>query len=224
MNFACDFAIRSLPEDTKMVATKPRRVLIATQNTGKVREIRRMLLHVSAEFVGLDQMEPVAAPKEDGTTFLENAVIKARYYGGRFGDIALADDSGLVVDALNGSPGVHSARYGGDGLTDADRTDLLLRELREVPAGKRTARFVCAVVVYDPSKGGKLLHASGTVEGSITREPRGTDGFGYDPVFVPIGETRTTAEMSAEEKDELSHRGRAIRAIEPVLQTHLRCV
>ena len=208
----------------KMVASNSQRVLIATQNTGKVREIRRLLVKISIEFVGLDQVGPVTAPEEDGTTFLENAVIKARYYADRFGNIALADDSGLVVDALDGSPGVHSARYGGDGLTDAERTDLLLRELREVPAGKRTARFVCAVVVYDPSKDGKLLHASGTVEGSITREPRGTDGFGYDPVFVPIGETRTTAEMSAEEKDELSHRGRAIRAIEPVLQTHLRCV
>lgn len=204
-----------------MVALEPRRVLIATQNTGKVREIRRMLLRVSAEFVGLDQIEPVEAPEEYGATFLENAVIKARYYGDRFDDIALADDSGLVVDALNGSPGVQSARYGGDGLTDAERTDLLLRQLREVPAGRRTARFVCAVVVYDPSNGGELLHASGTVEGAIAREPRGTNGFGYDPVFVPIGETRTTAEMSPEEKDELSHRGRAMRAIEPVLQAHL---
>ena len=206
-----------------MPTTERQRVLIATQNTGKVREIRRMLLHVSAEFVGLDQMEPVAAPEEDGTTFWENAVIKARYYGDRFGDIALADDSGLVVDALDGSPGVHSARYGGDGLTDAGRTDLLLRELTGVPEGKRTARFVCSVVVYDPSNGGELLQASGTIEGSITWEPRGTNGFGYDPVFVPIGETRTTAEMSAEEKDELSHRGRAIRAIAPSLLAHLGC-
>ena len=148
-----------------MSAPKPRRVLIATQNVGKVREIRRMLAHISAEFVGLDRLSPVDAPEEDGLTFLENAAIKARYYGECFGEIALADDSGLVVDALNGAPGVHSARYGGDGLTDADRTDLLLREMSDVPDDTRTARFVCEVVVYDPENGGEVLHAPGTVEG-----------------------------------------------------------
>ena len=152
---------------------------------------------------------------------MENAAIKARYYGERFGEIALADDSGLVVDALNGSPGVHSARYGGDGLTDADRTDLLLSEMSDIPDESRTARFVCEVVVYDPASGGDVLHASGVVEGSITREPRGENGFGYDPVFVPEGDHSTTAEMSAREKDELSHRGRAIRAIAPALQALL---
>ena len=204
-----------------MSALKPHRVLIATQNAGKVREIRRMLDHISAEFVGLDQLGEVAAPEEDGLTFLENAEIKARYYGERFGKIALADDSGLVVDALDGAPGVQSARYGGDGLTDADRTDLLLRGMRDVPADKRTARFVCAVVVYDPASGGDVLHASGTVEGSIGYAPRGENGFGYDPVFIPDGDHRTTAEMSAREKDDLSHRGRAIRAISPAIEALL---
>lgn len=201
-----------------MSALKTARVLIATQNAGKVREIRRLLVDISAEFVGLDQFVPVDAPEENGSTFLENAVIKARYYGDRFDEIALADDSGLVVDALHGAPGVHSARYGGDGLADADRTDLVLRELSETPNADRTARFVCAVVVYDPDEGREILHASGVVEGSITREPRGENGFGYDPVFVPEGYHRTTAEMSAREKDDLSHRGRAIRAIAPALE------
>ncbi len=204
-----------------MSAPKSQRVLIATQNTGKVREIRRMLAHISAEFVGLDQLSPIDAPEEDGLTFLENAAIKARYYSKCFGEIALADDSGLVVDALKGAPGVHSARYGGDGLTDADRTDLLLREMSDVPDEIRTARFVCEVVVHDPASGGHVFHASGVVEGSITREPRGENGFGYDPVFVPEGDHRTTAEMPAQEKDELSHRGRAIRAIAPALQALL---
>ena len=177
-----------------------------------------MLGNLSAEVVGLDQLAEVDAPEENGLTFMENAAIKARYYGERFGEIALADDSGLVVDALNGAPGVHSARYGGDGLTDADRADLLLREMSDIPDESRTARFVCEVVVYDPASGGDVLRASGVVEGSITREPRGENGFGYDPVFVPEGDHSTTAEMSAREKDELSHRGRAIRAIAPALQ------
>ena len=201
-----------------MSAAKTGRVLIATQNAGKVREIRRLLAGISAEFVGLDQFAPVDAPEETGLTFLANAEIKARYYGERFGEIALADDSGLVVDALHGAPGVHSARYGGDGLTDSDRTDLLLKEMKNTPDEKRTARFVCAVVVYDLVDGDKILRASGVVEGSITRAPRGVNGFGYDPVFVPNGDDRTTAEMSAREKDDLSHRGRAIRAIAPALE------
>ena len=204
-----------------MSAPKPRRVLIATQNTGKVREIRRLVGDFPAEFVGLDQFAGVDAPDEDGLTFMENAAIKARYYGERFGEIALADDSGLVVDALKGAPGVHSARYGGDGLRDVDRTDLLLRKMSGIPDGKRTARFVCAVVVYDPANGCDVLQAFGQVEGSITYEPRGENGFGYDPVFVPEGHHRTTAEMTAQEKDELSHRGRAIRAIAPALKALL---
>ncbi len=193
------------------------RVLIATQNTGKVREFRRLLAELPTEFVGLGGLDKVEAPEEDGATFLENAVIKARYYSRHFGEFALADDSGLVVDALDGAPGVHSARYGGDGLTDMDRLHLLLENLRDVPIDERTARFECAVVVIDPADDKDFLHSLGTVEGRIIFEPRGVNGFGYDPVFVPLGETRTTAEMSADEKDALSHRGRAIRAIAPAL-------
>ena len=189
------------------------RVLIATQNVGKVREIRRLLDHLPAEFVGLDQLPPVDAPEENGATFMANATIKATYYSRHFGAIALADDSGLEVDALGGAPGVHSARYGGDDLTDGQRTALLLREMSDIPTEQRTARFRCAVVVCDPAQQGQVMHAEGDIEGLIIREPRGENGFGYDPVFQPIGEDRTTAEMGAEEKDKLSHRGRAIRAI-----------
>ena len=196
----------------------PQRVLIATQNSGKVREFRRLLEHIPAQFVGLDELPPVAAPREDGSTFLDNARIKAGFYSQRFGQFALADDSGLVVDALDGAPGVHSARYGGDGLSDEDRTDLLLSRMSDVPRENRTARFVCAVVVCGPGMGGEFLHALGMVEGMITLEQRGNNGFGYDPVFVPDGEMRTTAEMDSEEKDRLSHRGNAIRAIAPALE------
>ncbi len=200
---------------------KVRRVLIATQNSGKVNEFRRLLRSIPADFVGLGDLPEVAAPEEDGDTFLDNATIKARFYSQHFGEIALADDSGLVVDALNGAPGVHSARYGGDGLTDRDRLNLLLENLKDVPAEQRSARFECAVVVADPDSEDIILHAIGTIEGMITFEPRGSNGFGYDPAFVPQGETRTTAEMSATEKDSLSHRGRAVRAIAHELSTYL---
>ena len=196
----------------------PQRVLIATQNSGKVREFRRLLEHIPAQFVGLEELPHVDAPSEDGATFLDNAKLKARYYSQHFASIALADDSGLVVDALDGAPGVHSARYGGDGLSDEDRTDLLLSRMSDVPRENRTARFVCAVVVCRPDMGEEFLHALGTVEGRIAFEKCGANGFGYDPVFVPDGERRTTAEMDSEEKDRLSHRGNAIRAIAPALE------
>ena len=201
-----------------MVPAPNRRVLIATRNAGKVREFRRLLDHLPAQFVGLDELPPVAARSEDGATFLDNAKLKARDYSQHFDSIALADDSGLVVDALDGAPGVHSARYGGDGLSDEDRTNLLLSRMSDVPLENRTARFVCAVVVCRPDVEEEFLHALGIVEGRIAFEKRGINGFGYDPVFVPDGERRTTAEMGSEEKDRLSHRGNAIRAIAPALE------
>ena len=200
-----------------MSVQEPRRVLIASQNAGKVREFRRLLGSIPADFVGINDLPKVEAPDEDGATFFENAAIKARFYSQHFGEIALADDSGLVVDALGGAPGVHSARYGGDGLSDLDRLRLLLANLRDVPAEERTARFECVVVVAGPEWSGGILHAVGAVEGRIITEPRGSNGFGYDPVFVPSGETLTTAEMSADEKDALSHRGLAVRAVAPHL-------
>lgn len=194
-----------------------RPVLIATQNKGKIKEFRRLLAGISAKFVGLDELPKIAPPTEDGATFSQNASIKARFYSRRFGEFALADDSGLVVDALNGAPGVHSARYGGEGLSDTDRMHLLLKNLEEVPAEQRTARFECAIVLCHPNHDEPLLHAIGSVEGRITTEPRGSNGFGYDPVFVPKGGSLTTAQMSAGQKDALSHRGRAIRAVAPTL-------
>ncbi len=204
-----------------MGSSNLRHVLIATQNSGKLSEFRRLLHHLPAKFVDLDEIGDVEAPVEDGATFLENALIKARFYSEHFGGIALADDSGLVVDALGGGPGVHSARYGGDGFDDEGRTRLLLSNMAEVPQGERTARFVCAVVVCGTDAGAEYLYEFGVVEGTIGFEPRGANGFGYDPVFVPTGERRTTAEMSAEEKDALSHRGRAIKAIAPALTSLL---
>ena len=199
-------------------------MLIATQNPGKVAEMRR-LLHILAEeldvpLLSLNEFAEIEAPEETGSTFMENAELKARYYADALGKITIADDSGLVVDALGGDPGVMSARYGGPGLDDAARTRLLLDNMREVPDDQRTARFVCAVYVsIGPTE---MLNAEGIVEGNITREPLGSNGFGYDPVFVPLGHTRTTAEMSADAKDALSHRGRAVRGIRPDLLDVMR--
>ena len=199
-------------------------ILIATQNLGKVTEMRRLLQPITqdlgVEIVGLEAFPDIQAPEESGATFAENAVIKARYYSDAFRMIALADDSGLAVDALDGAPGVRSARYGGPGLDDAGRTRLLLDNMAHIPDADRTARFVCAVCLAgnDP----ELLTAEGFVEGHITREPRGDYGFGYDPVFVPLGETRTVGEMLPEEKDGISHRGRAVRGLVPDLYEALR--
>ena len=151
--------------------------LIATQNAGKVREFRRLLDGLGIDFVGLSDLEPVDPPAEGGSTFIENATLKAIFYSRRFRRFAIADDSGLVVDALDGAPGVHSARYGGDSLTDADRTQLLLHNLRDVPTELRTARFVCCIVVASPDTEKPMATAEGVVEGRITFSPRGGKRF-----------------------------------------------
>ena len=199
-------------------------LLIATQNQGKVAEMRK-LLHIIAQdlnvnIVGLNAFPDIQPPEEIGNTFAENAEIKAQFYNAAFNITAIADDSGLVVDTLNGAPGVHSARYGGPGLNDADRTDLLLKNMEHIPDTERSARFVCAICLAGNHP--ELLTAEGRVEGTITRAPRGNNGFGYDPVFVPDGMTQTTAEMSTERKSEISHRGRAVRALIPDLYEMLR--
>ena len=199
-------------------------ILIATQNVGKVAEMRRMLHVITSDLgislVGLDAFPKIESPEENGATFIENATIKARYYADAFQMLAIADDSGLAVDALQGAPGIHSARYGGPGLDDTERYALLLDNMTDIPDSERDARFVCAVCVAGNST--DVLTAEGSVEGSIAHGPRGNNGFGYDPIFVPAGETRTVAEMSEHEKDSISHRGRAIRAIIPDLYELLR--
>ena len=205
---------------------KPREtsLLIATQNQGKVAEMRK-LLHIIAydlnvNIIGLEAFPEIQPPEEIGNTFAENAEIKAQFYNAAFNVTAIADDSGLVVDALDGAPGVHSARYGGPGLNDADRTNLLLKNMDHIPDPQRSARFVCAICLAGNHP--ELLTAEGRVEGTIAREPRGNNGFGYDPVFIPDGMSLTTAEMSTEQKGEISHRGRAIRALIPDLYELLR--
>ncbi len=185
------------------------KLLIATKNTNKVREIRDKLGPLPwLEMLSLADVAAIPDIVEDGDSFAENAAIKALAVSTRTGIMALADDSGLVVDALGGGPGIYSARFGGSDLSDSERTMLLLEKMKSVPNAKRTARFVCAVAIADACK---VIHSTeGVCEGSIIREMRGTMGFGYDPVFLVEGMNRTMAELSMEEKNGISHRARAI--------------
>ncbi len=193
------------------------RLVLATANPGKAVEIRAALPGVIVET--LADHPTLTSPVEDGVTFIDNARIKAEAAANRLGVPALADDSGLAVDALNGEPGVLSARYA-EG-TDVDRFQKLLAALRDVPDEARTARFVCAMAFIRP--GAPAVFTEGHCEGRIRRTPQGTGGFGYDPVFeLPDG--RTMAQLDADEKNEISHRGRALRALLPILQIHFGLV
>jgi XTP/dITP diphosphohydrolase len=184
------------------------RIVLATRNRGKLIELRRILegLDVelcSAEDLGLSEFD------ETGDTFVENALGKARAAATACGLPALADDSGLVIDQLDGEPGVRSARYAGPRADDQANLRLVLERLRSRPG--RTARFVCVAALVAPD--GREWTAEGTLDGHVVDEPRGEGGFGYDPIFQPVGELRTTAEMRPEEKDAISHRGKAFRAL-----------
>ena len=193
------------------------RVLLASGSAHKLTELRRILeAHsISAEVVGLSDVDPYPEPIESGSTFEENALIKAREGFTRTGLVTLADDSGIEVDVLNRMPGVRSARWAGTHAKDGDNLELLIRQIDDVDQDRRTARFVCAMALVW-SSGEQVLR--GVVEGTLETVPRGTHGFGYDPIFVPVGETRTTAEMSDEEKDAISHRGRALRQMIPHIE------
>jgi XTP/dITP diphosphohydrolase len=209
-----------------------RRLVLATRNEHKVHELRQILSglvdELGLEVVGADDVVGAPDVAETEVTFLGNARLKAVALAGASGLPAVADDSGLVVDVLGGSPGVFSARWSGStGGADAGRADrdranleLLLEQIGDVPDGHRTAAFVCAAVVAMPD--GRVEGVEGRVTGSLVRSPRGTNGFGYDPVFVPDGDRRTLAEYTDVEKNAISHRGNAFRALEPVLRTMLR--
>jgi XTP/dITP diphosphohydrolase len=194
-----------------------RRVVLATRNPHKIVELRRILNDAGfeVELVGVDAYPDVPEVPETGDTFEANALLKARAVSRATGELAVADDSGLCVEALNGMPGVLSARWSGD-LGDGEDRDalnlrLVLAQVADVPDDKRGASFECAAVAVFPS--GNELVAHGRVKGMLTRAPRGANGFGYDPIFLPAGSARTTAEMSADKKDAISHRGRAFRAL-----------
>lgn len=190
------------------------RLLIATDNQGKLKEYRALLHGIPYNLVSLAEPGITPVDVEDGTTFEENALLKARTYSQLSGMLTLSDDSGLEVDALGGRPGIHSARYGGESSDEA-RVRLLLRELEGVPYDKRTARFRCAIVLH--AAGEMLAVCRGVCAGMISFEPRGHEGFGYDPVFyMPVME-RTMAELSFEEKNRVSHRAKAAEQARQVL-------
>jgi XTP/dITP diphosphohydrolase len=197
-----------------------RDILIATANPGKVREFREMLGDDRFAWSDLSRHPDVTSVEETGRTFLANACLKASGYAKQFDTWALADDSGLEVDALNGSPGVSSARWArlheaGEG--DAANNALLLRQLEAVPDEQRTARFVCVLALADPT-GRIILTARDAVEGRMLRSPLGSNGFGYDPLFYIESLGRTTAELSPGEKHQVSHRGKALRRLRGLME------
>lgn len=192
-------------------------LLLATNNKGKVGEMRSMLAAVDVEAIGLDDLPSYAEMAETGETFRENARIKAVGYAQQSGRVALADDSGLEVFALDGRPGIYSARYGGDHLSFSEKMQLILTELEETANIDRSAQFVCSVAIATPS-GEILFEADGFCTGQIARQPRGTGGFGYDPIFEPDGFELTFGELDPAIKHEISHRAAAFRQIIPFLR------
>jgi XTP/dITP diphosphohydrolase len=190
-------------------------VVLATRNPGKIAELRRILAPYDVELLGLDAFPDVADVAETGETFVANSQLKAHAVSRATGLVAVADDSGLEVDALNGMPGVLSARWAGRHGDDEANLRLVLAQLADVPDSRRAAAFICAAVAASPD--GREVIAEERLDGTLLRERRGDNGFGYDPIFVPDGETRTTAEMSAGEKDAISHRGKAFRTLAPKL-------
>ena len=190
----------------------PTRIAIASRNAHKLREIGRICADWPVEWLTVDNHEgPWPDVEETGSTYLDNALLKARAGATALGEPALADDSGIEVDALGGRPGPRSARFAGEDATDQRNLDELIRALRGVPGSGRTARYRCIAVLAFPD--GREIHAEGTCEGTLVGKPRGTRGFGYDPIFVPEGWDRTMAELTDEDKDRISHRGRAFRAL-----------
>jgi len=203
-----------------------RKILVATTNAGKVAELRAML-DVDVRWLTLSDFKDVARIKEDGLTFVENACKKAIGYAQATGLWTLSDDSGLVIDALDGGPGIQSARFCCEEVEDEDRSlidrrniEKVLKLLKGVPEQERTARFVCCLCLASPDE--VLIETEGTLEGLITDQPVGVNGFGYDPVFLVPRLNRTVAQLTAEEKNAISHRGNAIRKLKPMLKAILK--
>ena len=194
----------------------PERLAIASRNAHKLREIGRICADWPVEWLTVENHEgPWPDVEETGSTYLDNAHLKARAGAAALEEPALADDSGIEVDALGGRPGPRSARFAGEDATDVQNLEALLRALKGVPGPGRTARYRCVAVLAFPD--GRELHAEGICEGILVPKPRGARGFGYDPIFVPGGWDRTMAELSDREKDRISHRGRAFRALREAL-------
>lgn len=193
--------------------TFPDRLAIASRNTHKLRELGRICAGWPVAWITVDDHDPAAWPdvEETGETYLENAILKATQVAAALGVPAIADDSGIEVDALGGAPGPRSARYAGEDATDERNLEALMSAVRGVPSGGRTARYRCVAAIAWPD--GSTDHAEGVCEGSLVSKRRGVRGFGYDPIFVPAGWDETMAQLTDEQKDRISHRGRAFRAL-----------
>ncbi len=201
--------------------TEPQEILIATRNSGKLQELQELLYGFPFQLRSLNDFPFSTEVEETGSSFADNAVLKAREYARQTGLWTLADDSGLEVDALGGAPGIFSARYGGAGASDADRIAKLLEELSRTKDAARRARFVC-VIALTGTQDTEVNTFTGTCAGQIAFEPRGTHGFGYDPVFVPDGYSESFGELPSEIKQEISHRARALKAARLFLLTHFQ--
>jgi XTP/dITP diphosphohydrolase len=198
-----------------------RPVLLATRNAKKLAEFRRILAAlIDVEVLSLDDVEPYDELAETGASFVENALLKAREGASHTGLVAVADDSGLAVDALNGMPGILSARWSGRHGEDEANLRLVLAQLADTPDDRLGAAFVCAATVVTPD--GDEYVSSARMEGRLVRQPAGSNGFGYDPIFVASGQTVTNAELTPAEKDAISHRGRALRELAPRIAAALR--
>lgn len=195
-----------------------KKIIFATGNAGKMKEIREILSDMDAEILSMSEAGISADIVEDGTTFEENAVIKARTIADIANEIVLADDSGLEVDYLGKEPGIYSARYMGEDTSYEIKNQNILDRLSGVPKEKRTARFVCAIAAALP--GGEVMTVTETVEGYIGERPAGANGFGYDPIFYVEEYGCTTAELTEEQKNAISHRGKALRAMKEKLRQH----
>jgi|CZCB01.1.fsa_nt_gi XTP/dITP diphosphohydrolase len=201
--------------EEKGQVTGKKKVIVATKNRGKLEEIAQLLSGLPYEVFSMTDAGVDGDIAENGSTFAENALIKARTVWNVTGETVMADDSGLEVDHLNGAPGILSARYAGENAKDEDKYRKLLKELSGVPADQRSARFVCAIALILPD--GREIVVRGTCEGYIAKEPAGTGGFGYDPVFYVPGFGMTFAQMDEELKNSISHRGNALRKVLDIL-------
>ncbi|MET4653706.1 XTP/dITP diphosphohydrolase [Exiguobacterium sp. PvP048] len=195
------------------------KIIVATRNPGKVGEFQAMLGRLGYDVESLLDYDTAPETEETGSTFEENAELKSKEAAAYFGHAVLSDDSGLEVDALDGAPGVYSARFAGENKSDAANNALLLEKLADTPADQRTARFVCALSLAKPS--GETLTVRGTMEGQIGFEQKGTNGFGYDPLFLIPALNQTAAELTKSEKAAISHRGQALKKLEAALTTFL---
>lgn len=189
--------------------SQKQKILFATKNMGKLKEVAQILGEKEFELFSLNDFNNVGEIIEDGDTFEENAIIKAKHVYDKFRIPVLADDSGLVVEQLNGEPGVYSARYAGENATDGENNKKLISKLLDLPQPHK-AKFVCSAVYFD---GKKLVKSEGEIVGQIIDEPRGKNGFGYDPLFIPDGYDKTTAELELEAKNKISHRAKAFRSL-----------